>query len=387
MANVTDGGRGWPAVEIVEEAPREGMQIESRSITTAQKIELINRLSRTGLTHIVVGSFVSPRWVPQMSDIEEVLAGISPVAGVRYRALAFNARGRQRRAAFEPPISLGPDEERYSTIVHLCDTFLRRNINMRQSQEISRWPEIVKSAADAGARAAGIAINAAWGSNWRGEFSQQERSRLLAEQYELWTRAGIPVTRVWIGDPMGWNLPHLVAAQVAEIHRRWPSITTFHLHLHDTRGCALASAYSALAELGSDCRLVIDASLGGIGGCPYCGNGRATGMIATEDLVHLLQRMGLVTGVDVAELIEIATWLATVVGRPLRGRVSDAGPCPDDSSSYPVLLPLIETLEEAQHFRVGPRAYAGSRSPWRAQDPLYELTDATGDQDGRTHER
>jgi len=111
MANLIDGGRRWPAVEIVEESPREGMQIESRSITTAQKIELTNRLSRTGLTHIVVG------------------------------------------------------------------------INLRQSQEIARWPEIVRSAADAGARAAGIAIDAAWGSNWRGEFSQQERSRLLAEQW------------------------------------------------------------------------------------------------------------------------------------------------------------------------------------------------------------
>jgi hydroxymethylglutaryl-CoA lyase len=387
MTNVTEDGRSWPMVEIVEESPREGMQIESRSITTAQKIELINRLSGTGLKHIVVGSFVSPRWVPQMSDIEDVLGGIAPVAGVRYRALAFNAKGRERRAAFEPPISAGPDEERYATGVHLCDVFLRRNINLRQSDEIARWPGIVKSAAEAGARAAGIAINAAWGSNWQGEFSQEMRTRLLAEQYELWAQADIPVTRVWIGDPMGWNLPHQVAAQVAEIRRRWPSITSFHLHLHDTRGCALTSAYSALAALGPECRLVIDASLGGIGGCPYCGNGRATGMIATEDLAHMLHRMGLVADVDVAELIEIATWLSGVLGRPLRGRVPYAGPCPDESSRYPVLMPLIETLEEAQHFRVGPRAYAGSRAPWRAQDPLFELADRSDDEDGRTYER
>ena len=364
----------WPAVEVVEESPREGMQIESRSIPAAQKIELINRLSRTGLGHNVHGSFVSPRWVPQMSDIEDVLAGIEPVAGVRYRALAFNARGRERRAAFEPPVSPGPDEERYATLVHLCDVFLRRNINTRQADEIAAWPATVTAAAGAGARAAGIGINAAWGSNWQGEFTQAERTRLLAAQYDLWTRAGVPVTRVWIGDPMGWNLPHQVAAQVAEIRRRWPSITTFHLHLHDTRGCALTSAYSALAELGPPCRLVIDASVGGIGGCPYCGNGRATGMIATEDLVHLLQRMGLAPGIDVAALVEIATWLAAeVVGRPLHGRVTGAGPCPDEASRYPVAMPLIETLEEAQHFRVGPRAYAGSRAPWRERDPLFEL--------------
>jgi hydroxymethylglutaryl-CoA lyase len=376
---VTEGGSRWPSVEIVEEAPREGMQIESRSITTAQKIELIDRLSRSGLSHIVVGSFVSPRWVPQMADIEEVLAGIHPVPGVRYRALAFNEKGRARRAAFEPPLSDGPDEERHATGVHLCDTFLRRNINIRQSDEIASWPGTVKAAADHGARAAGISVNAAWGSNWRGEFSQEERTRLLGEQYELWQRAGIPVTRVWIGDPMGWNMPHQVAAQLTEIRRRWPSITTVHLHLHDTRGCALASAYSALDALGPECRLVIDASLGGIGGCPYCGNGRATGMIATEDLAHLLQRMGLVSGIDLAALIETATWLAAVVGRPLRGRLPDAGPCPDESSRDPLLLPLIETLEEARHFRVGPRAYAGSRAPWRAQDPLYELADPAGD--------
>jgi hydroxymethylglutaryl-CoA lyase len=370
---MTLGTRPWPAVEVIEESPREGMQIESRSITTADKIELINRLSRTGLKHIVVGSFVSPRWVPQMSDIEDVLAGIDPVEGVRYRALAFNAKGLQRRAVFEPPVSAGPDEERYATGVHLCDVFLRRNINIRQSDEIAGWPAVVKAAVEAGARAAGIGINAAWGSNWRGEFSQDERTRLLAAQYDLWAQAGVPVTRVWIGDPMGWNLPHQVAAQVAEIRRRWPSVTTFHLHLHDTRGCALTSAYSALAELGAECRLLIDASVGGIGGCPYCGNGRATGMIATEDLVHLLARMDLVAGVDVGELIEIATWLSAVVGRPLGGRVSHAGPCPDSSSRYPIAMPLIETFEEAQHFRVGPRAYVGSRAPWRAQDPLFEL--------------
>jgi hydroxymethylglutaryl-CoA lyase len=366
----------WPAVEVVEESPREGMQIESRSIPTAQKTELINRLSRTGLAHIVVGSFVSPRWVPQMSDIEDVLAGVEPVAGVRYRALAFNAKGRERRAAFEPPVSSGPDEERYATLVHLCDVFLRRNVNSRQADEIAGWPAIVEAAVRGGARAAGIGLNAAWGSNWLGEFNQAERTRLLAAQYDLWTRAGVPVTRVWIGDPMGWNLPHQVAAQVTEIRRRWPSITTFHLHLHDTRGCALTSAYSALAALDGACRLVIDASVGGIGGCPYCGNGRATGMIPTEDLVHLLQRMGLVTGIDVAALIEIATWLSeVVVGRPLHGRVAGAGPCPDQTARYPITMPLIETLEEARHFRVGPRAYAGSRAPWRERDPLFELLD------------
>lgn len=365
-----------PSVDIVEEAPREGVQIESRSITTGEKIELINRLSATGLRTIVVGSFVSPRWVPQMADVEDVIRGIRPVSGVRYRALAFNARGRERRDALMPPLSAIPAVERHATRVHLCDTFLRRNVNRRQSDEIAAWGATVQAAVDAGAAEAGFGLNAAWGSNWAGEFDLALRMDMLARQHALWCEAGIPATTVWLGDPMGWNSPNAVAEQVAEIIETWPEVTTIHLHLHDTRGLALTSAYAAFATLGDAHRLVIDTSLGGIGGCPYCGNGRATGMIPTEDFVHLLDRLGKPTGVDLTALIDASTWLERVIGRPLSSRVSHAGPCPGPGARYPVALPLVETFEEAQHFRVGKRAYAESRSPWRPVDPMFELIPA-----------
>jgi hydroxymethylglutaryl-CoA lyase len=364
----------FPRVEIVEEAPREGMQIESRSIPTSTKVELIDRLAGTGLQTIVVGAFVSPRWVPQMTDVAEVIDGITPVPGVRYRALAFNERGRRRRAERTPPLSDGPQAERFTTRVHLCDVFVRRNVNVRQADEIAGWPRRVAEAVGQGATEAGIGLNAAWGSNFVGEFSSIGRTDLLRRQHELWTAAGIPVRRVWLGDPMGWNAPHQVAEQIAIIRREFPGITSFHLHLHDTRGLALASAYAAIAELSAEQELIIDSSVGGIGGCPYCGNGRATGMIATEDLVAGLQRMGQQQGVDLDAVIETSTWLAGVLGRPLHGRVASAGGFPSADRLYPVDLPLIETYEEAQHFRVGPRSYAQSRAPWKSGDALLELT-------------
>lgn len=362
-----------PRVQIVEESPREGMQIESRSISTSAKIELIDRLSATGLQTIVVGAFVSPRWVPQMSDVAKVVAGITPAPGVRYRALAFNERGRQRRAELTPPLSDAPDAEQFTTRVHVCDVFVRRNINIRRADEIAGWPAKVAAAVKHGATAAGIGLNAAWGSNFVGEFSSDERTELLRQQHDLWTRAGVPVRRVWLGDPMGWNAPHQVGEQVAIIRREFPNITRFHLHLHDTRGLALASAYAAMAALGPEHELLIDSAVGGIGGCPYCGNGRATGMIATEDLAAMLQRAGQQPQLDVDALIETSTWLAGVVGRQLHSRVALAGAFPSADRLYPVDLPLIETYEEAQHFRVGPRAYAQSRAPWKPGDALFDV--------------
>lgn len=363
----------FPHVEIVEESPREGMQIESRSIPTASKVELIDRLSATGLQTIVVGAFVSPRWVPQMADVADVIDGITPVPGVRYRALAFNERGQQRRAALTPPLSDGPEVERFTTRVHLCDVFVRRNINIRQADEIAGWPRKIAAATEKGATSAGIGLNAAWGSNFVGEFSSGERTELLRRQYDLWSAAGVAVRRVWLGDPMGWNAPHQVSEQIQIIRREFPAITSFHLHLHDTRGLALASACAAIAALGPEHELLIDSSVGGIGGCPYCGNGRATGMIATEDLTALLQRAGQQQQVDIDKLIETSTWLAGVVGRPLHSRVVHAGGFPTADRLYPVDLPLIETHEEAQHFRVGPRAYAQSRAPWKSGDALFEV--------------
>jgi hydroxymethylglutaryl-CoA lyase len=352
----------WPRVEVIEESMREGMQIESVDITVDQKLELLDALSATGLSTIVVGSFVSPRWTPQMRDVDELVRRLHPVPGVTYTALALNERGRERLRQHIPPLAEPSDVPH--TLVHLCDVFVQRNTNRTQDEEIASWDAVVRSAVTDGSERAGIGVNAAWGSNWVGPFGQDERMALLERQYELWHDAGIAVDRVWLGDPMGWNVPHVVAEQLRAIRARWPEIKRVHLHLHDARGTALASVYAALTALDESYTLVIDSSVGGLGGCPYGGHGRMTRMVATEDLVDLLDEMGVETGVDLDRLIEAALLAERVVGHPLWGHVSKAGPRPRGDRLFPMDLPFIETEEEAQHFRLGPDAYRGARSPW-----------------------
>ncbi|MDE3064856.1 MAG: citramalate synthase, partial [Acidobacteriota bacterium] len=296
--------RAWPSVEIIEEGPREGFQIESAEIALADKVALIEALAATGLRTIVVGSFVSPKWTPQMREVDELVARLTPVPGVAYTALALNERGRERMRAHVPPLSAADPVPQ--TLVHLCDVFVRRNTNRSQAEEIARWRPVVEAALSRGASHAGIALNAAWGSNWLGPFSPEERIDLLERQHALWSEVGVTVDRVWLGDPMGWNVPTVVADQLREIRERWPEITRFHLHLHDARGSALTSAYAALEALGPECALVLDSSIGGMGGCPYGGHGRMTRMIPTEDLVDLHEEIGVATGIDLDLLIEAA---------------------------------------------------------------------------------
>jgi hydroxymethylglutaryl-CoA lyase len=353
----------YPKVEIIEESMREGMQIESADISISDKVRLLDALSTTGLRTIVVGAFVSPKWTPQMAEVDELVRRFTPVPGVRYTALALNEKGRQRLALHSPPLSASGGPPR--TLVHLCDVFVRRNTNRSQQDELDALPGVVRRAVEAAATEAGIAVNAAWGSNWLGPFSEAERMEMLERQWLLWDEAGIPVTKVWLGDPMAWNLPHHMASQIRAVRERWPGVRTFHLHLHDARGTALTSAYAALQELDESHTLIIDSAVGGMGGCPYCGHGRMTRMIPTEDLVDMLEEMGIDTGVDLDRLIEVAHLAEEVVGHELWGHVSKAGPRPRGERLYSMAMPFIETAEQAQHFRLGPSVYAGAPSPWK----------------------
>jgi hydroxymethylglutaryl-CoA lyase len=369
---------GFPTVRIVE-GMREGMQIESADIPVEAKVRLLDALSATGLGTIVVGSFVSPRWTPQMKDIDELVMRFTPLPGVRYTALALNERGRERMRRYMPPLSEPAEFPR--TLVHLCDVFVRRNTNRSQAEELADLPRVIAAAVESGAPSAGIGINAAWGSNWLGPFDEEARMAMLEVQYELWSEAGVPVDRVWIGDPMAWNMPDRVASQLLAIQRRWPSIRSFHLHLHDARGTAMLSAYQAITALTSEHTLILDSSVGGMGGCPYGGHGRMTRMIPTEDLVDLLNELGIDNGVDLDRLIEVAHLAEEVVGHELWGHVSKAGSRPRGERLYPMDLPFIETEEQAQHFRLGPAAYAGAPSPWAqpisspAREALHLLRD------------
>ncbi|HEY5221677.1 MAG TPA: citramalate synthase [Microbacteriaceae bacterium] len=372
----------YPTVRIIEEGMREGMQIESSSITVENKIRLLNALSRTGLQTIVVGSFVSPKWTPQMANIDDVVAGFAPVEGVTYTALALNERGRERMRRFAPLLTESREFPR--TLVHLCDVFVRRNTNRTQLQEIEAWPQVIDAAVAAGADTAGIAINAAWGSNWLGAFDEDYRMDMLARQVDLWDAAGVTVNRVWIGDPMAWNVPDQVASQLLAIQDRWPQIETFHLHLHDARGTAMLSAYQALQVLSPERTLVLDSSIGGMGGCPYGGHGRMTRMIPTEDLVDLLTELGVDTGVDLDSLIEASVLAEEFVGHELWGKVSKAGPRPRGDRLFAMDMPFVETAEQAQHFRLGAAAYAGAPSPWAAPitSPVRDAVDR-GEDPGR----
>jgi hydroxymethylglutaryl-CoA lyase len=353
----------YPKVILTEEGMRDGMQIERADIPVKDKIRLLNALSQTGLKEIAVGSFVNPRWVPQMACIDELVQGFDPKPGVTYVATALNERGRERIRQYVPPLS--EKQDRFQTTVYMCDVFAQRNINRTQAQQIERWPKIVADAKEKKVNEAGIGLSATWGSNWTGDVSDEQRMTMLERQYRLWEEAGIAVTRISLSDPMGWNIPDQVERQLIAIKKRWPTIKSFNLHLHNTRGMAIASSYVAIKSLTADDSLRLQTAIGGMGGCPFCGNGRAAGLAPTEDMVFMLEEMGIDTGVDLPKLIE-AVWLAEkIVGHPLWGHVSKAGPRPRGPKLYPMDLPFIETLDQAKHFISGPSVYVGAPSPWK----------------------
>ncbi len=354
----------WPKIEYRDETMREGMQIESADISVDDKVRLLDALSDTGLKRIVVGSFVSPRYTPQMARVEEVLRRFTPNPDVIYTALLVNEKSYERARPFSPPLTI--EDARPFLNAHLCDVFTRRNFNRSQREEFESWPAIVEKAQRQGVAEAEVRVAAAWGSNFVGEFSMEQRMDVLERAYYAWEDAGIPVTSIGILDPMAWCLPHRVEEQLVAIKQRWPNIHRIYLHLHNARGMALPSAYAAMRVLTPADTLVLDGTVGGIGGCPYCGTGQATGMMATEDFFHMLEGMGIETGVNVDKLIDSAWLLERVLGRFTYGAVSKAGPRPTSSEKwFDPNMPFIETLEQAKHFKQGPSAYEDGIYPWR----------------------
>jgi hydroxymethylglutaryl-CoA lyase len=352
------------------------MQIESAEIDPRDKIRLLDALSETGLQNIVVGSFVSPRYTPQMAKVDEIMRGFTPKAGVNYLYLALNDRGHERAMEHVPP--LAPRAKRWSLGFTMSDTFLRRNNNRTQQQERDRWPSTVEQAVAAGATSAGISVAAAWGSNFDGKFSDDQRMAVLQEQADLWNEAGIEVSSIGLADPMSWCMPNEVEEMIAKVMTSWPQIHDWTLHLHNARGMAMPSTYATLRSLRPEDTVQFETTCGGIGGCPYCGNGQATGMVPTEDLVNMLEEMGIDTGVDLEKLIECVWLLEEVLGRSTMGHVSKAGPRPRGAKVYDPNLPFIETFDQAKHFLVGADAYVGAISPWKEPIPAPNLLeDAT----------
>jgi hydroxymethylglutaryl-CoA lyase len=352
------------SVVITDDTMREGLQIESAGISVDEKLRLLDALGETGAKVISIGSFAHPKWTPSMACIDEIAERFVPKPGIKYTAAVFNRKGYERADHYYPKIDVRGRQ--FSTNVELCDTFARRNYNRTQAEQIAGLDAAIAAAREAEAESGAVGLGNPFGSNFEGPFTLAQRMALLELMLGKWHDAGFTVTKCSFLDAMGWNMPHQVRETLLAIRERWPEITDFHMHLHDSRGVTLASYYEAL-QLGVS---EFDTSLGGMGGCPYCGNGRAAGHVPTEDFVNLCHELGIETGYDLDKLIEAAATAEEVVGHPLRGHVSKAGALPRGERLYPSNMPFVETLEEAAHFRKGPEVYAGQLSPWRDGDAL-----------------
>lgn len=351
-------------VTITDDTMREGLQIESPDIAVSEKLRLLDALGETGAKVISIGSFAHPKWTPSMACVEEIAERFVPKEGIRYTAAIFNQKGFERADRFYPKLDVRT--RHFSTHVEVCDSFARRNYNRTQAQQIAAMDGTIAAARKAGAEHGAITLGSPFGSNFEGPFDLERRLSFVALMVDKWHDEGFDVTRMSFSDAMGWNLPHTLRETILAVRDRWPEIETFHLHLHNSRGATIASYYEGL-QLGVT---EFDTSIGGMGGCPYCGNGRSAGHVPTEDFVDLCHEMGIETGYDLDKLIE-AAWIAEeVVGHPLWGHVSKSGPRPRAERVYPIDMPFIETLEEASHFRKGPSVYEGQIAPWQPGSAL-----------------
>jgi len=287
-------------VRIVEVGPRDGLQNEKTLVPTPAKIELIDRLSATGLSTIEATSFVSPKWVPQLADAAEVFAGIKRRPGVRYPVLVPNEQGYERAR------TVGADEVAVFTAA--SEAFNRKNINATIDESIERFRPVVERAKADGVRVRGY-VSTVLGCPYQGEVPIEDVVRVARRMHEL------GCYEISLGDTIGVGHPRQVRELVQAVAGEAP-LERIALHLHDTFGRALANVQAGY-EAGVR---TFDASLGGLGGCPYAPG--ASGNVATEDVVDLFERAGVATGVDLDALVDTARWLEQdVLRRPLPGRV------------------------------------------------------------------
>ncbi len=291
-------------VEICEVGPRDGLQNEARPVPTAGKIRLIGALAEAGIRRMEATSFVSPTWVPNLADAGEVLAGVPRRSGVSYAALVPNLKGLERALA------AGVDE--VVLFLSASETHSRKNINKSIAQALEASAEVAAAATAAGLRLKG-AISMCFGCPFEGDVDPAAVLR-IAEALR-----GMGADEISLSDTSGMGNPRQVGDLISRVADRVP-LPHLGLHLHDTRGTGLANVLAGL-QAGVT---VFDASVGGLGGCPYSPG--ATGNVATEDLVHMLHEMGVETGVDLERLIGCARLAGELVGRPVGGRVAAAGP-------------------------------------------------------------
>ncbi len=301
-------------IDIIEEGPREGFQIEKGPITTARKIELIDALSQTGLETIQVVSFVNPKRVPGMADAEAVVAGMTPNPKVSYRGLWLN------QAGFERARATGRLDLRGAYNVAASETFLKKNQNRSIAEQTADNGIIIERFKELGVPVEKGGIMAAFGCNYEGDIAPARVVTLVGGLLEQAKAHEVELKYVMLADTMGWATPASVKRVVGAVWDKYPDVG-LSLHLHDTRGLGIANAYAGL-EMGVT---HYDAAVAGLGGCPFAGNAGAAGNVCTEDLVFMCDEMGIETGVDLQKLIDCAVLAEEIVGHPLPGAVKVGG--------------------------------------------------------------
>ncbi|CAN5247818.1 hydroxymethylglutaryl-CoA lyase [soil metagenome] len=300
------------AVSIVEVGPRDGLQNEKAIIAAADKIALIDRLSATGLGCIEATSFVSPKWIPQLADAAEVFAGIHRRAGVRYPVLVPNEQGYARAHA--------AGARDISVFSAASEAFNRRNINASIDESLARFAPVIAQAKADGVAVRGY-VSTVLGCPYQGEVPVADVVRVAARLHAM------GCAEISLGDTIGVGTPAKARAMLRAVAAEVP-MQALAVHFHDTRGQALANILACLEE---GVR-VVDSAVGGTGGCPYAQG--ASGNVASEDVVYMLEGMGMHTGVDLAALIDTGRWLATLLGRVNGSKVGLAGlaPTSDDGA-------------------------------------------------------
>ena len=290
-------------VSIYEVAPRDGLQNESAQVATHAKVRIVEALVDAGVTRVEVGSFVSAKWVPQMADADEVCRMIERRPGVIYSALVPNARGLGR--------ALESEVDEIAVFISASETHNRKNVNKSIARTLKTFESVIGPAVDQGLRVRGY-VSTVWGCPYEGNVDPTESLRLAKALLER------GCYQVSLGDTIGVGTPlqtqHILDLMLGEIDP-----AKIALHLHDTRGTALANVLVGL-QMGIT---NFDASVGGLGGCPYAPG--AAGNLATEDLVYTLQGMGIDTGIDLEKLWQAGQVAEAVVGRDLPGKVHRAG--------------------------------------------------------------
>ena len=293
-------------VKLVDVGPRDGLQNEKGQVPAAVKIELVHRLQDAGLKEIEVTSFVSPKWVPQMADNAEVMAGIERRPDVRYSVLVPNLKGLE--AALSAPREHWPDE--IVVFAAASEAFSQRNINCSIAESIERFAPVVEQARAQSIYVRG-AISVAVGCPYQGEVAPEavgEVARLMK---------AIGVQHAGVADTVGMGTPVKVQRAMEATLKHY-DLADVSGHFHDTYGQALANIYACL-EMGVH---VFDASVAGLGGCPYAKG--ATGNVATEDVVFLLNGLGIETGIDLDALADAGAWISSQLGRLPVSRVGRA---------------------------------------------------------------